>query len=98
MQDIAISYRLQGRQDEAKLLYERAAQGRKEQPGVEHLDSLRTIVGLGLVAEAQGRYGEAENLYRQALKRLQKKLADQSPEVLRCLESITRTLELQGDD
>jgi tetratricopeptide (TPR) repeat protein len=95
---VAVSYRMQGKLDEAKVLYLRAldARERDDRLGRNHLDTLRTIEGLGMIAEAQNKYLEAEKCYHRALDGFRKQMTEDCPDVIRAVENIARILDKLG--
>jgi tetratricopeptide (TPR) repeat protein len=86
---------MQGKLDEANTLYLRALEGRQREGslGRSHLDTLRTVEGLGRIAEDQQRYSEAEKRYRRVLTGFQKQMPEGCPDVVRAVENMARILE-----
>ncbi|KAI5194016.1 hypothetical protein E4T38_09763 [Aureobasidium subglaciale] len=98
LHNLATNNRVQGRLKVAKSMYLEALQGRQEQKKFdpENLEVLRTVEGLGLVAEAQREHREALELLSRALDGYTKALAQHSTEVTRTTDSIGRVLEKEG--
>ncbi|KAK4895529.1 hypothetical protein LTR27_006311 [Elasticomyces elasticus] len=85
--NIAESYVMQGKTHEARALFLRALEGREQQNG-HHLDTFRSIVGLGDVARAERRFVEAEKQYSRAVSGLQSQMA---PE---CIDLVAASAKL----
>ena len=96
--NVAVSYRMQGKLDEAKTLYLRALESREREGnlGRSHLDTLRTVEGLGGIAEDKQQYSEAEKRYRRVLAGFQEQMPEGCPDVVRAIENMARILEKLG--
>lgn len=96
--NVADSYRMQGKLDEANTLYLQALESREREGtlGPNHLDTLRTVEGLGRVAEDQKRYSEAEIRYRRVLAGFKEQMPEDCPDMARALENMARIIEKLG--
>jgi tetratricopeptide (TPR) repeat protein len=61
------------RYDEAKIMYQRAVEGKKRTLGAEHLDTLTSMLNLAIVYDSQGHWIDAERLLKQILEVASKK-------------------------
>jgi tetratricopeptide (TPR) repeat protein len=68
--------------------------------GADHLDTLRTVENLETVYQSQGRYKEAKQLYRWALKVNEKELGTDHPDTLQTVKIAPLLLlcVLEGND
>ena len=64
--------------------------------GQEHPDTLTSVNNLALLYQAQGRYGEAEPLYRRALEARERVLGPEHPETLTSVNNLALLYRAQG--
>ncbi|MCP4345555.1 MAG: tetratricopeptide repeat protein, partial [Desulfobacterales bacterium] len=64
--------------------------------GKEHPDTLGSINNLATLYESQGRYGEAEPLYKEALQLREKILGKEHPDTLGSINNLAALYESQG--
>ena len=64
--------------------------------GKEHPDTLVSVNNLALLYEAQGRYGEAEPLYRRALEAYERVLGKEHPDTLISVNNLAGLYQAQG--
>lgn len=74
----------------------RAFKGRATILGLEHPDTLFNANCLGVTLERQGKYEEAEAMYRQAVEHFGKVLGLQHPNTLISIENFSALLERRG--
>jgi tetratricopeptide (TPR) repeat protein len=53
-------------------MYQRALQGTEKALGADHISTLKTIIGFGLLYSNQGKLAEAEKMYQRALQGYEK--------------------------
>lgn len=86
---------MQGKVDEAKVLYLRAldALSLDDYLGPDHLHTLRTIEGLGKLAEQKHDYLIAEKHYKRVLEGFRSQMAKDCPDVIRTVGNMARILD-----
>jgi len=60
--------------------------------GKEHPHTLKSVANFALVLKNQGKYTEAEKMYRQALELMEKGLGDEHPTTKRCRDNLAKCL------
>jgi tetratricopeptide (TPR) repeat protein len=88
LNDLAASYKNQGRYDEAEPLYLRALEIRTSQLGNNHPDVARSLNNLGVLYQSQGRYGEAESLHLRSLDITERNLGKDHPDLSNNLNNL----------
>ncbi|KAL1970175.1 hypothetical protein VTN77DRAFT_6580 [Rasamsonia byssochlamydoides] len=61
--------------------------------GIARADTLTSISNLGIVLENQGKYQEAEKMYRQALEGREKVLGPEHPDTVRSVDRLASVLK-----
>jgi non-specific serine/threonine protein kinase/serine/threonine-protein kinase len=85
-----------GKYAEAESLLRQALSQREAALGPDHLDTLATLVKLGLALENQDRYVDAEPLYARVLKTRELRLGPDDPATLAALNEVAMNLVKQG--
>jgi tetratricopeptide (TPR) repeat protein len=93
---LASTYRLQGRYDEAELLFLEALERQRTYQSVTKPDIARTLNRLALVYKAQGRYAEAIARHQEALEIYREHTGNDSPEVAQVLSNLGSVYQQQG--
>src|ERR1700727_2561557 len=75
---------------------QRALNKREEVLGKEHPETITSVSNLASVLQDQGKYQEAEVLYRQALEGREKMLGKEHPETLVSISKLALVLQNQG--
>ena len=81
LNDLAATYRSQGKYVEAERLYQRALGIREQVLGTDHRDVAETLNNLAIVYHAQGKYTDAERLHQRALAIRERALGANHPDV-----------------
>ena len=74
----------------------RALEGREQQLGANHPDTLDAVCELALLLKAQGKLAEAELLFRRALEGYEQQLGAQHPNTLTAVNNLAQLLYAQG--
>jgi tetratricopeptide (TPR) repeat protein len=72
------------------------ARRKGRETGAQAPDILTTVEGLALDYQSQGRYEEAERLYRRALEGREEKLGPKHPDMLTTVEGLAGVCRSQG--
>jgi len=96
LNNLAVSYRVQGRYDEAEPLYRRALEISEKTLGAEHPDVATSLNNLAGLLQATGRYDGAEPLFHRALEIGEKTLGAEHPDVATSLNNLAFLLEATG--
>ena len=94
--NLAVSYRKQGKYTEAELLYKHCLQLREKVLGQKHPDTIISINNLALLYYYQGRYVEAEPLYKRCLQLSDKVLRARHPDAITYINNIALLYHAQG--
>ncbi|KAI8632211.1 kinesin light chain [Xylariaceae sp. FL1651] len=94
--NIAESYYILGKYDNAKLLYRQTLQIKEGVLGREHPDTLKSMNNLALVLQDQGKYEEAETIHRQTLQIKEGVLGREHPDTLQSMNNLALVLQDQG--
>ena len=74
----------------------RELEGREQQLGEDHPETLAAVRNLALLLEAQGKFDEAEPLFRRALDGLEQQLGADHQETLASVTNLALLLQAQG--
>jgi DNA polymerase III delta prime subunit len=96
MNNLASTYRDQGRSNEAEELEVQVMQTRKRVLGDEHPDTLTSMANLALTYRNQGRWAEAEELEVQVMQTRKRVLGDKHPDTLISIGNLASTYWNQG--
>src|ERR1700761_1189728 len=96
MNNLAETYRLQGRYKEAEELDARVAEARKRVLGEEHRDTLTSMHNLAGTYHEQGRYKEAEELYVGVVEARKRVLGEEHRDTLLTMANLAGTYREQG--
>ena len=77
-------------------MFQHALATREKVLGPEHPQTLTSVNNLAVLYQAQGRYGEAEPLYRRALATKEKVLGPEHPETLTSINNLAALYKAQG--
>ncbi|KAI1159510.1 P-loop containing nucleoside triphosphate hydrolase protein [Nemania serpens] len=94
--NIAESYSILGKYNNAEQLYWQTLQLREEVLGREHPDTLASMNNLALVLNSQGKYDEAEAMHRQTLQLREEVLGREHPSTLTSMNNLANVLDRQG--
>jgi tetratricopeptide (TPR) repeat protein len=90
-------YQNLGKLDQADKLLRASLDQRKQIFGSDHYVVAESMVGLGLLRDAQAQYDEAEKLVRDGLDMSKRHLAANHPLIARATSSLGKVLEDRGD-
>ena len=90
-------YQNLGKLDQADKLLRTSLDQRKQIFGSDHYVVAESMVGLGLLRDAQAQYDEAEKLVRDGLDMSKRHLAPNHPLIARATSSLGKVLEDRGD-
>ena len=90
-------YQNLGKLDQADKLLRASLDQRKQIFGSDHYVVAESMVGLGLLRDAQAQYDEAEKLVRDGLDMSKRHLAPNHPLIARATSSLGKVLEDRGD-
>ena len=96
MDDLAITYRNQGRWKEAEELEAMVMETRRKVLGSEHPDTLTSMSNLALTYQSQGRWKEAEELGAMVIETRRKVLGSEHPDTLTSMSNLALTYQSQG--
>ncbi|KAF1964408.1 kinesin light chain 3 [Bimuria novae-zelandiae CBS 107.79] len=100
MNNLAETYRSQGRWKEAEELHVQVMQTRKRVLTDEHPDTLTSMNNLALTyrsqGRSQGRWKEAEELQVQVMQTMKRVLTDEHPDTLTSMDNLALTYRKQG--
>ena len=96
MNNLAILYRDQGRNDEAEPLQVRTLQIQKRVLGEEHQETLRSMINVAILYWRQGRYDDAEPLYLKTLEIQKRVLGEAHPDTLNAMNNLALLYDSQG--
>jgi esterase/lipase superfamily enzyme/Tfp pilus assembly protein PilF len=94
---LAALYQVEGRNEEAELLYRRELAIRERRLGPDHPDIATTYNNLAALEQGQGRIAQAETLYRRALAINERALGSAHPAVATTLNNLAALQQNQGD-
>ncbi|KAI1285126.1 hypothetical protein F5Y03DRAFT_193410 [Xylaria venustula] len=94
--NIAESYFILGKYNNAELLYRQTLELREGVLGREHPSTLNSMDNLALVLRSQGKYEEAETMHRQTLKLREGVLGREHPSTLNSMNNLALVLDSQG--
>ena len=86
----------QGEYTEAEPLFRRALEGREQQLGAHHPDTLTSVSNLASLLREQGKLTEAEPLCRRALEGREQQLGAHHPNTLTSVNNLAALLQAQG--
>ena len=78
------------------MLYRRALEGSERVLGVDHLNTLGSVLNLGVLLQKQGKLEEAETLFRRALEGRERVLGIDHPSTLTSRRCLDRLLVKRG--
>jgi tetratricopeptide (TPR) repeat protein len=81
---------------QARMQLERALDLQRRRLGAEDIRTLNTIRKLGLVAQLQGKNGEAESLYSKALDIQRRVLGPEHPDTLNAVSGLAEVYRIEG--
>jgi len=93
---LALLLRDQGKLDEAEPLMREALDGRRNQLGNSHRDTLISVNNLAVLLRAQGKLAEAEPLMREALGGMRRQLGNSHPDTLISINNLAVLIRDQG--
>ena len=94
--NIARSYLMLGKYEEAEQMYRQALELREAVLGKEHPDTLASIDNLARVFRRQGKHKQAEQMHRQALELTEAVLGKEHPDTLISINNLAVVLSRQG--
>src|SRR5260221_558986 len=89
-------YRIHGRHQDAKVMFELALAGYEKAWGTEHPSTLDTVNNLGNLYSDQGRYKVAEMMYKRALAGYEKAWGPEHTSTLKTVNNLGALYESQG--
>jgi len=96
LNNLAVLYKSQGRNEEAKALYVEALEMRRKALPQGHPDIATSLNNLAVLYDSQGRYEQAERLYVEALAIIVKALGPQHPTTKIVLNNVVLFLRQHG--
>jgi tetratricopeptide (TPR) repeat protein len=98
LNDLALLYSDQGKDEQAEPLYQRALAIRERQLGPQHPDTANSVWWLATLSERQQHYEKAASLYQQALSIFEYALGPQHPRTQNLRANYARLLRTMGRD
>lgn len=96
LNDLALSYKNEGKYADAEPLYKQALEIRKKFLGNNHPDTAISLNNLALLYQKQDRYNDSQPLYKQALEISKKTLGVDNPLTASILNNIAGLYEAKG--
>ena len=96
LNNLAVTYYLQGKYKQALPLYERALEVSKKIQGEEHSSTANSLCNLAVLYKAQGKYGQALPLYERALEIRKKVHGDEHRDTANSLDNLAVLYQVQG--
>ena len=98
MNNLAVTYRAQGKTAEAAVLQEEVLEKRKRILGDDHPDTLTTMNNLAETYRAQGKTAEAAVLHEEVLEKSKRILGDDHPDTLTTMNNLACDVPGTGED
>ena len=98
MNNLGLTYRKQGRWDEAEKLGVQVMEMMKKVLGAEQPDTLTSMSNLASTYWDQGRWDEAEELQVQVMETIKKVLGAEHPDTLKSMSNLAYSLKAQGNN
>jgi tetratricopeptide (TPR) repeat protein len=92
MNNLAESFRKQGKYAEAEAMYRQTLQLKETVLGKDHLDTLTSMMGGALSLRQRGKYAEAEAMHQQTLQLLEMVLGKRHPDTLMSMMGLASSL------